>query len=140
MKGSLCYLESLLFRLPFLLLFLSILSTSSSFLSIFPSLSPHFYPLFLISGPWSICDPDIHNRRLTSCVWASSIPPLLLFIPHCVHVCVCVCERALWAAYKCTSMGTCTLCVLVDRLTCFFYFLPVGVSITRATQLEAAHL
>lgn len=29
------------------------------------------------SGFWSICDPDVHRRRPTSCVWASSFPSLL---------------------------------------------------------------
>lgn len=113
--------SSSVFCLPFILLFstfhLLLISLHQSLL-----ISPLLPPLFLISSPWSICDPDVHHRRLTSCVWASSIPPLLLFIPHCVLVCVCVWERALWTAYKYTSMGTCTLCVLVDRLTCFRLF------------------
>ena len=68
-----------------------------------------YLPSFLLflSPLWSICDPDIHHRRLTSCVWASSVPHLLLFIPCCV--------LAVWTVYKHTIAATCTLCVLVHK-------------------------
>lgn len=68
---------------------LSHLTSSSSLPSSLSLLTPlsliiSFLSLVFLSPLWSICDPDIHHRRLTSCVWASSVPRLLLFIPRCV--------------------------------------------------------
>lgn len=37
----------------------------------------------------AICDPDMHHRRPASCVWASSVPCLQLFIST-LHVSWCV--------------------------------------------------
>lgn len=93
-----------------------------------------YLPSFLLflSPLWSICDPDIHHRRLTSCVWASSVPHLLLFIPCCV--------LAVWTVYKHTITATCTLCVLVHKANvCFWLCVCMCVPVDEATQLEAGH-
>lgn len=63
-----------LFCLAFILLFDFTLSTSSSFLPINPpATSPPLSSHSPSSGRWSICDPDIHRRRRSSCVWACSV-------------------------------------------------------------------
>ncbi len=85
--------------IPHLLLLL--LSSILPLSSYPPSLILSFHSLVFLSPLWSICDPDIHHRRLTSCVWASSVPRSLLFIPRCV------CVWAVWTAYEHTSMGLC---------------------------------
>lgn len=107
---------SFLFCLRFILLFVFYFSIFLLSLSSSPPLS-----LFFLSGLWSICDPDIHNRRSPSCVWASSLPRLLLFIPHTVLVYV----FAQYGLY--TSLSICMFCV--SRAFLF-------VCVCQATQLE----
>lgn len=115
-KLSLCSLQcpSLISRpSTFLSSYLPILSSllppppcPSAFLLPFIISSFFLAPLSL----WSICDPDIHHRRLTSCVWASSVPRLLLFIPCCVSECVCVALTVYKHGIMCTSDKQQPLC------------------------------
>lgn len=81
----------------------SSLFTSSPFPPITPALPSS------LSGFWSICDPYVHRRRPTSCVWASSLPSLLA-----VHVRV-------WEYYglyiSTQSWATCTR-VIAAKLVC----------------------
>lgn len=104
-RGNLCSLSKVLSHI-------SSLFCHPSFFLLHPPPPRQILPylpsfLLFLSPLWSICDPDIHHRRLTSCVWASSVPHLLLFIPCCV--------LAVWTVYKHTIAATCTLCVLVHK-------------------------
>lgn len=93
-----------------------------------------YLPSFLLflSPLWSICDPDIHHRRLTSCVWASSVPHLLLFIPCCV--------LAVWTVYKHTIAATCTLCVLVHKANvCLWLCMCVFLSTRPPSWRQVIH-
>lgn len=100
---SLCLSSLLLLLLPFILFLLPSSSSLSS---------------SLFSGLWSICDPDIHCRRLTSCVWASSFPRLL----SCLFHTVCVCVSSMDCTCKHTRMG---LYVQMRTFVYVFYCLYV---------------